>query len=315
MTLATTGGDEVILWNRHGKELLRFEDVKNPAGLAFSTTSFFIAGEEGVFRHKWKSIPSPTGEYVMEFGPPEKLGDLKGCGSLAISPEGPLLAVASQSGVFLINTETGDVRALQDGASDSNLTIDWKGRWLASVSRGRGQVQIWSLPDGEPREPLDSPGAATVAFSPDLKKKGATDERLLFATGDSRFYRFWDALNNWKEIEDLQIENHMADIPGRMVFSSRGTALAISFARDELQVIDPRKHPFEVLIKPNFVQQWPLAISRDGIMIATEGRDGRLFIWDFMAVRREFDLLKIDWKLDKFDDVTIPLVKSARFTD
>ena len=319
MTLATTGGDEVILWNRNGKELLRFEDVKNPAGLAFSTTSFFIAGKEGVFRYKWKSIPSPTGEYVMEFGPPEKLGDLEGCGSLAISPEGSLLAVASQSGVSLINTETGDVRSLQDGTSDSNLTIDWKGRWLASVNRGRGQVEIWSLPDGEPREPLDSPGAATVAFSPDLNEATSpdgTDERLLFATGDSRFYRFWDPLNNWEEIEALKIENHMADIPGRMVFSSRGTALAISFARDELQVIDPRKHPFEVLIKPNFVQQWPLAISRDGIMIATEGRDGRLFIWDFMAVRREFDLLKIDWiGMRKFDDVTIPLVKSARFTD
>ncbi len=72
----------------------------------------------------------------------------------------------------------------------------------------------------------------------------------------------------------------------------------------------------EVLTQPNFDKQWPLAISRDGILISTEGRDGRLFIWDLMAVRHEFNKIGIDWTTMKdFDKVDIPIVARARVAD
>ena len=62
--------------------------------------------------------------------------------------------------------------------------------------------------------------------------------------------------------------------------------------------------------------RWPLAISRDGILIGTEGRDGRLFIWDLMAVREEFKKLGIDWTTMKdFDKANIPVVNHAMVED
>ena len=140
--------------------------------------------------------------------------------------------------------------------------------------------------------------------------------QFLLATGDSSAYRFWNANDQWQEITELRIENHMADIPGRMVFSPRGTAFIISHERDELKVLNPRDIPMEVLTQPAFDKQWPLAISRDGILISTEGRDGRLFIWDLMAVRREFNTIGIDWTTMKdFDKVDIPIVARARVAD
>lgn len=309
LTLATAGNDTVTLWNRQGTELGQFRDLSGPRGLAFSPTSFYMAGTEGIVRRSWKLQPDARGQLVMVFDEPEPFTTLKDCGKLAIHPDASLLVICRGSEVWLADTESGDVRKIEAEDGGDHIAMDSEGRWLATTRRSSGGVRIWKLPQGTLLKEIPTAHAATVAFSPVFD-----DGRMLFATGDSSSYRFWDPLADWQEIESLEISNHMADIPGRMVFSPRGTAFAISHERDLLKVLNPRTLPeMEVLTQPNFDKQWPLAISRDGILIGTEGRDGRLFIWDLMAVRGEFKKLGTDWtSMKDFNPVTIPLVTGAR---
>ena len=313
LTFATAGNDAVILWNRNGQALARFTDVTHPAGLAFSPTYFYIAGKEGIVRHSWAIRPNANGQLEIHLGPAEPFSDLTHCQQLTLAPNQPLLAAASDSGIWLVSTDDGSTRLLQEAAPKTKLDIDSKGRWLAIGSNRSDGVRICSLPEGKLIKELPAAGAATVAFSPVFE---GTEGRVLLATGDSSTYRFWSANDNWRELTELQIDNHMADIPGRMVFSPRGTALAISHQRDELKVLNPRSTPMEVLTRPNFDKQWPLAISSDGTLIGTEGRDGRLFIWDLMAVRTEFDRLGIDWTtMEDFEKADIPIVVGARLAE
>lgn len=307
LTLATAGRDAVTLWNRNGMELARFEDVTSPKGLTFASEWLYIAGNEGVVRRKRSLLPNSTGQLEIHFGPAEVFVDLENCGQLALTPDESLLVITNDSGVWLSETKGGPHRKLPDTTTSTYLAIDSEGQWLATASRIRGGVQIWDLPDGKLLKELSGARAATVAFSPVLE-----DGRVLLATGDSSSYHFWNPMDDWKEVTELKIDNHMADIPGRMVFSPRGTAFAISHERDLLKVLNPRTIPMEDLTQPNFDKQWPLAISRDGILIGTEGRDGRLFIWDLMAVRKEFVRLGIDWTtMEPFEEASIPIVIRA----
>ena len=312
LTLATAGSEGVTLWNRNGKELTRIENVTNPKGLVFSSSWLYIADTEGVQRYKRSVRQNAEGELEIHFGRREVFSTIQDCGKLAITPNGELLVIASSSGVWLVNTtDPSQQKRLEGTTASTNLAIDSEGRCLATTASDEASgVQLWNLPEGNstPNKPLASAKAVTLAFSPVL-----ANGRVLLATGDSSSYHFWNSKNGWKEVKELKINNHMTDIPGRMVFSPRGTAFTISHHRDSLKVLNPRSEPtMEVLIQPNFDEQWPLAISRDGILIATEGRDGRLFIWDLMAVRAEFVRLGIDWTtMDPFPEADIPIVTSA----
>ena len=306
-TLATAGSDAVTLWNRNGKELTRFEDVTAPQGLAFSSSWLHIAGAEGIRRRKRSVGVNDVGQLEIRFGPMEEFTTLKNCGQLALTPDESLLVIASDTGVWLADSNGDLLHKLPDTNASTYLAIDSKSQWLATASDEREGVRIWSLPGGEKIKDLDGAKGATVAFSPILE-----GGRVLLATGDSSSYHFWNPMDGWKEVEELKIVNKMANIPGRMVFSPRGTAFTISHETDLLKVLNPRTTPMENLIQPNFDKQWPLTISRDGILISTQGRDGRLFIWDLMAVRAEFVKLGIDWtNMEDFEKVNIPLVTSA----
>lgn len=316
LAFATAGNDSVIIWDRRGNNLTSFTDVTKPAGLAFSESWFYMAGEEGIVRRELSIIDrEPFGPFlendltpcVMRFGPVEKFSDLKHCRQIAVTPDGRTLIAASASGIRIFNTRDKTEQLIQKATPDTKFDIDSEGRWLAITSGTANEpssqgVHIYSLPKkGErfsegtiPFEVIEAPGANAVAFS-----KVMNGGRDLLATGDSSRYRFWSANENWKEEVELRIPNDMENSTGRIVFSPRGTALSVSYARDKLKVLDPRN--MEVLIKPSFDKQWPLTISSDGALIGTEGHDGRLFIWDFKTVREEFENLGIDWiTLDDF---------------
>ncbi len=307
LALATAGSDGVTLWNRNGMELTRFKDVTAPQGLAFSSSWLYIAGTEGVRRRKRSVRPNAADQLEIHFGPPEVFTTLKNCGQLTLTSDESLLVITSDTGVWLAGTEGALLKNLPNTNAETLLAIDSESRWLATASDEREGVRIWSLPDGKKIKDLDGAKGATIAFSPVLE-----DDLVLLATGDASSYHFWNPMNDWKEIEELKIVNKMANIPGRMVFSPRGTAFTISHETDLLKVLNPRTTPMEDLIQPNFDKQWPLTISRDGILISTQGRDGRLFIWDLMAVRAEFVRLGIDWTtMDPFPEADIPIVTSA----
>ena len=98
-----------------------------------------------------------------------------------------------------------------------------------------------------------------------------------------------------------------------MVFSPRGTAFVVSRDFDKLTVLDPRKSEMKVMTKPNFDRQWPLKISCDGALLATEGHDGLLFVWDLASVRAKFGDLGIDWK--NLDRIAVPTLPDVEVVD
>jgi WD40 repeat protein len=194
----------------------------------------------------------------MRFGPVEKFSELQHCRQIAVTPDGRILIAASDSGIRLFDTRDKTEQLIQKATLDTKFDIDSEGRWLAVTSSTANEsssqgVYIYSLPKkGErfsegtiPFEFIEAPGANAVAFS-----KVMNSGRDLVATGDSSRYRFWSANENWREKVELRIPNDMENSTGRIVFSPRGTALSVSYARDKLKVLDPRN--MEVLIKPSF---------------------------------------------------------------
>jgi serine/threonine protein kinase/WD40 repeat protein len=321
LAFATAGQDSVIIWGRKGQNFASFNDVTKPAGLAFSESWFYMAGEEGIVRRELSIIPmEPFGPFLdtpftpctMHFAEPRRFSDLTHCRQLAVTPDERLLIAASSSGVWLIDTSDGSKTLIQNSHPDPRFDsrapigkwfdIDPQGRWLAIGNNNvnpdnTNKVKIYKLPaKGEspvshpsPAKELDTRGVTTVAFSEELDDNG----RVLLATGNSLRYQFWSVNDDWVEQKHLEIPTGEKQTTSRVVFSPRSTALAVSYAHDKLKVLDPRN--MEVLIKPGFDSQWPLAISEDGALIGTEDHRGRLFLWDLKAVRDEFEELGIDW--------------------
>jgi len=309
LAFATAGNDSVIVWSRKGEVFARFMDVTRPAGVAFSDSWFYTAGEEGLVRRPLSiSNRPPFGPFVknglipcvMHFGAAEVFSDLISCRQIKTSPNGDWLVASSGSGIWLIDTKDGQKTLIQKSDANTKFDIDSEGMQLAigSDRHQSSKVRIYRLPPaGTPlKEGIVSllatlpVGATAVDFSPVMDSGD-----VLLATGDSTSYRFWNAKKGWSEVSESEIKNEMDDRPARVVFSPRSTALAVSYNEDKLKVLNPRTTPMDTLTKPSFDSQWPLAISSDGALIGTEGHDGRLFIWNLRAVREEFVALGIDW--------------------
>ncbi|MGB1131090.1 MAG: WD40 repeat domain-containing protein, partial [Haloferula sp.] len=307
LAFATAGNDSVIIWSRDGRVFTRFHDVTRPAGVAFSSQWFYMAGAEGIVR---RAIDirnrEPFGPFlknglipcIMNFGPPQPFSDLDHCRQIKVTPDGKQLAVTDSSGIWLVDTKDGSKQLVQQADPNTAFDIDSEGRWLAVGNRGEddGRIHIYDLPQApedpiQPTVTLDAPATA-ITFSHVME-----DGTVMLGTGNSHSYQFWNVKDDWAELEALAITNDMDDRQARVVFSPRSTALAVSYNEDKLKVLNPRTTTdrMEILTRPGFDSQWPLAISSDGALIGTEGHDGRLFIWNLQAVREEFKQLGIDW--------------------
>nr|WP_226895086.1 serine/threonine-protein kinase [Luteolibacter marinus] len=299
VVLATAATDGVRLWNREARELAYLDGLRDPRGLAFSDDRLYIADADGIVTREF-TMTSPT---TIALGPAIAFSDIKDCQSIALAANHGLLAVASRSGMWLVDLKTGDGRRLEGPEGASVVSITPTQDWLAAApSRPASGAFIWNLPAGDLVEKLPTEGPANLAFS--------TVEPSL-VTGDSKAYRFWRLQgNSWAEDTGLVIHNEMADLPGRVLFSPRATALTISYERSLLRVLDP--HDLSILTEPSFDEQWPLAISPDGMLMVNEGRAGRLFLWDLAEIRRELARMGIDWThLRPFPHLSIPVITSA----
>lgn len=312
--LATAADDGLKLWNRNGENLDHFSDDRlAPGGLTSSGTHFYLAEQDAISRYSY----SVTGSR-LECGEKEVLRKLEGGRQIALTPGDKILAVARDNEVVLLNAETGEIlNQLSAPPTTSTLAVGPHENeiWIAVGTQKGATVRVWRL-SADAKTILNSQdksvnGAATVAFFPLARASGGNLFHPILMAGDDSYYRRWrwdPQSMNWDNFGEVR--NQMADPEGRMAhiaYSPRGTALVVSYMRKRLQVLNPLT--LEVMTEPTFEQQWPLSISPDGRLLATEAASGRLFIWNLAETRREMKLRGLDWKdLSDFPADTIPVL-------
>ena len=116
-----------------------------------------------------------------------RLGKGRTAGTMAYSPDGSLLAVASTIGIWIYDADTDAVLDLITGSSNaSNVAFSPDGKTLAAVSWDDDTVRLWEVRTGQHKVTLTAHTTHVegVAFSPD----GDT-----LATGNDLTVQLWDA--------------------------------------------------------------------------------------------------------------------------
>ena len=308
--LATAAEDGVRLWNWKGALLKKISALRvRPGGLAGSAAHFYFTEKDGISR-----LEISISEKGLHCGDPELLSKISDGEQILLSPPGspgaPYLAVARDGEVVLLDVKTTRVvQRLEAPPSTAFVAISPDGAWLAAGTRHGTGVRVWRLgPPVEKVWDLPVPGAATVAFHPKMLV------RPLLMTGNATDYRLWSWDAAATKLDEGPVhKNKMASERGllaQMVISPRGTVAVVSYDRKFLRVLHSTK--LTLMTQPRFDEQWPLAISPDGRMMATEGANGQLYIWDLAEIVKELEACGLDWRdveLPGFAPRTAPLAK------
>ena len=308
--LVTAAEDGLRYWNRQGTQLLHEADYRLVAGGIAGRGGDLYLAEEGRIRHSKLAIV----EGRLRVTPAAEWPVVEGGRQIVLSPDGKILAVAHDDEVVLVETADGKSAgaSLKSLRSTSFVTMSPDGVWLAAGTRGGSGVRLWNL-SAPGAAPVDLPvkGSATVAFFP-IKihpEKGPLPTMLL--TGDATAYRLWVKHPTAGWVEQSKHPNDMVSPGGkvaRMAFSPRGTVVVTTFGRKYLQILHPTK--LVVKAQPRFDKQWPLTMSPDGRILATEATNGRMFIWNLEVARRELDERGLDWEeFDPFEPDVVPLLQ------
>jgi WD40 repeat protein len=284
--LATGGiGAAVTFWRVSSGRLKRILPRADAA-------TFALAYNPAGTRLAAASIYSSVRIWDLGGGDPVELTDeLKGLASLAISPDGTLLAtgggeppevlqlprgkmVASGDeprSVRIWDAVTGhSIRALEGHAgSIYAVAFSPDGTRLASAGADR-KIRIWDLATGDVLHAFYGHGAAILglAFSPDGSR--------LVSCGLDRTIRTWDAASG-KPIHTL--EGHTNWVLG-VAFSPDGTRLASAGADETVRLWDPVRGRGVLTLRGPHGRVHGVAFSSDGAYLAAAAADGSVRVWE-----------------------------------
>ena len=207
-----------------------------------------------------------------QWGLPEgakmRLGKGRLSGSIAYSPDGTRLAVASDIGIWLYDTTTHQEVALLTGHTDRLPSVAFSpdGLIIASASWD-GTVRLWDARTGEHRQTLDHRNRLTsVVFSPD---------GLIIASASwDGTVRLWDVHTG----EHRQTLDHTGAVPS-VAFSPDGLIIASASWDGTVRLWDAHTGEHRQTLKGhNAVNS--VAFSPDGRTLASASWDHTVRLWD-----------------------------------
>jgi WD40 repeat protein len=199
---------------------------------------------------------------------------------IAFSPDGRLLAVASQEGrVYIVDRQAPSQPHVLLTGGDADLTataFSPDGRTLASASQD-GQVFLWSAsrveanPAPRPSSVVGSitegKGALAVAFDP-------SGHKIAVGGGDN-VVRMWDT-----ETSTQLWEKPVAAVVTDVAFSPDGRTLATTDGNGVLRLWNARTGHPGTSFTGHVGYASGVAFSPDGRTLTTAGFDGTLRVWD-----------------------------------
>ena len=220
------------------------------------TTLFFVSNTFAQNSSQW-GLPDGA---IARFGK----GSIE---QIAYSPDGSRLAVATQLGIWVYDTQTGRELALLKEHTDTVTSLAYSpdGRTLASGSLDR-TILLWDAQTGTRRSTL-SPisGVYSLAYSPD----GST----LATGGRHGTVQLWDAATgNLRSTHSEHTDSVLS-----LAFSPDGSTLASS-GGDNVILWDAATGSLRNTLGNSSC--WTLAFSPDGSTLATGGRHGTVQLWD-----------------------------------
>ena len=251
-----------------------------------------------------------------QWGLPEgakmRLGKGRLSGSIAYSPDGTRLAVASSIGIWLYDTATYQEVALptEHAFWVSDVAFSPDGQTIASASSDR--VRLWDAYTGEHKQTLKGhmKRVSDVAFSP--------DGQTIASASSDRTVRLWDAHTgehkqtlkghtSWvsdvafspdgqtiasasKDSTILLWDAHTGEykqtLKGRVrsvAFSPDGQTIA-STSSDQILLWDAHTGEHKQTLKGHTSWVSDVAFSPDGQTLASASWDGTILLWDMLNI-------------------------------
>ena len=202
----------------------------------------------------------------------DRLGRTVAVNSVAFSPDGQLLASASDDQtVRLWDPATGAHRRTLTGHDQpvSGVAFSPDGRLLASASR-TGSVRLWDPATGAHRRTLTGHADPVrgVAFSP--------DGRLLASASDDQTVRLWDPATG----AHLRTLTGHADPVRGVAFSPDGRLLASASDDQTVRLWDPATGAHLRTLTGHADPVRGVAFSPDGRLLASASDDQTVRLWD-----------------------------------
>jgi len=225
-------------------------------------------------------VPTPATISLQTIFPVVRLG--KGTAySMALSPNGQLLAIGTILGVYVIETDTrNDVWFKNFPAAPSSLTFSPDGRRLA-VQSTTNTVEVLEAGNGASVLTIQGQAEIRAVWSPDGTK--------LVTSADCQEVKVWDAISGalLKSIQEAQCNdvttgavNAAWSADGRQIYVNRGNGYVVAFdaaSGQPLEVYQPNP--------PEFAAGYDLAPSPTSSILAVidgtdvallDGRSGKM---------------------------------------